>query len=68
MFVEAYVNITTGQVKTVWHDNYPTCWDSENDDKLHRCKGRLNDRKHLSSFEVWTGRHTSCHQAPKIYL
>jgi hypothetical protein len=31
MFVEAYVIITTGQVKTVWHDNYPTCWDSENE-------------------------------------
>ena len=29
MFVEAYVIITTGQVKTVWHDNYPTCWESE---------------------------------------
>jgi MFS family permease len=27
------------------------------DDKLHRYKGRLNDRKHLSNFEVWTGRH-----------
>jgi hypothetical protein len=31
MFVEAYVIITTGQVKTVWHDNYPTCWDAQND-------------------------------------
>jgi hypothetical protein len=31
MFVEAYVIITTGQVKTVWHDNYPECWDSEKD-------------------------------------
>ena len=31
MFVEAYVIITTGQVKTVWHDNYPTCWDMDND-------------------------------------
>jgi len=29
MFVEAYVIITTGQVKTVWHYNYPTCWDYE---------------------------------------
>ena len=26
------VIITTGQVKTVWHGNYPTyCWDSENE-------------------------------------
>lgn len=31
MFVEAYVIITTGQIKTVWHYNYPECWDSEND-------------------------------------
>lgn len=31
MFVEAYVIITTGQVKTVWHANYPECWDSHND-------------------------------------
>lgn len=31
MFVEAYVIITTGQVKTVWHANYPSCWDAEND-------------------------------------
>jgi hypothetical protein len=26
------------------------------DDKLHRCKGRLNDRKCLSNLKVWTGR------------
>lgn len=31
MFVEAYVIITTGQVKTVWHSNYPTCWDFSKD-------------------------------------
>lgn len=28
MFMEAYVIITTGQVKTIWHANYPTCWDA----------------------------------------
>ena len=27
MFIEAYVVITTGQVKTVWHRQYPTCWE-----------------------------------------
>lgn len=26
MFVEAYVIITTGQVKTIWHSQYPECW------------------------------------------
>ena len=31
MFVEAYVIITTGQVKTVWHNGYPECWDGTND-------------------------------------
>ena len=25
MFVEAYVIVTTGQVKTIWHDQYPEC-------------------------------------------
>jgi len=27
MFVEAYIIITTGQLKTLWHASYPTCWD-----------------------------------------
>lgn len=26
MFVEAYIIITTGQIKTVWHDQLPTCF------------------------------------------
>lgn len=26
MFVEAYIIITTGQVKLVWHATYPECW------------------------------------------
>jgi hypothetical protein len=26
MFVEAFVIITTGQVKTIWTSQYPTCW------------------------------------------
>jgi len=26
MFVEAYIIITTGQVKTIWASQYPTCW------------------------------------------
>jgi MFS family permease len=41
MFVEAYVIITTGQVKTVWHNGYPECWDSTSDqvcpDKIVCC-------------------------------
>jgi MFS family permease len=41
MFVEAYVIITTGQVKTVWHSGYPECWDNMNDqacpDKIVCC-------------------------------
>jgi MFS family permease len=31
MFVEAYVIITTGQIKTVWHEQYPTCWVPDSD-------------------------------------
>ena len=31
MFVEAYVIITTGQLKTIWHASYPTCWDGMNE-------------------------------------
>jgi hypothetical protein len=31
MFVEAYIIITTGQVKTVWHAAYPTCWEPTKD-------------------------------------
>lgn len=31
MFVEAYLIITTGQVKTVWYDQFPTCWKPEKD-------------------------------------
>jgi Sugar (and other) transporter len=27
MFVEAYVIITTGQIKTIWHSAYPTCFE-----------------------------------------
>jgi hypothetical protein len=27
MFVEAYVIITTGQIKTIWHAAYPACWE-----------------------------------------
>lgn len=26
MFVEALVIITTGQIKTIWHGEYPECW------------------------------------------
>jgi len=26
MFVEAYIVITTGQIKTIWHSQYPECW------------------------------------------
>jgi hypothetical protein len=26
MFMEAYVIITTGQIKSLWHAQYPTCW------------------------------------------
>lgn len=33
MFVEAYVIVTTGQVKTIWHDQYPECWGA--DDPQH---------------------------------
>jgi hypothetical protein len=31
MFMEAYVIISTGQIKTIWHAEYPECWDSESD-------------------------------------
>ena len=26
MFVEAFIIITTGQIKTIWHSGYPTCF------------------------------------------
>ena len=29
MFVEAYIIITTGQLKSIWHAMYPTCWSPE---------------------------------------
>lgn len=29
MFVEALVIITTGQIKTIWHAEFPECWDAE---------------------------------------
>ena len=27
MFVEAYIIITTGQIKSIWHVSYPECWE-----------------------------------------
>eukprot|EP00751_Fragilariopsis_kerguelensis_P011747 CAMPEP_0170774688 /NCGR_PEP_ID=MMETSP0733-20121128/10109_1 /TAXON_ID=186038 /ORGANISM="Fragilariopsis kerguelensis, Strain L26-C5" /LENGTH=712 /DNA_ID=CAMNT_0011117297 /DNA_START=70 /DNA_END=2208 /DNA_ORIENTATION=+ len=42
MFVEAYIIITTGQLKTIWHAMYPACW-SEDDNvacpNLIKCCG-----------------------------
>ncbi|CAB9499157.1 Probable inorganic phosphate transporter 1 [Seminavis robusta] len=34
MFVEAYIIITTGQIKTIWRDQYPECWMA---DKAQHC-------------------------------
>lgn len=31
MFVEAYLIITTGQIKSIWHAAYPTCWEPEDE-------------------------------------
>ena len=31
MFVEAYLIITTGQIKSIWHAAYPTCWEPHKD-------------------------------------
>ncbi|MGK3737541.1 MAG: hypothetical protein ACI8RD_009261 [Bacillariaceae sp.] len=31
MFIEAYIIITTGQIKTLWHDAYPACFMSSHD-------------------------------------
>ena len=31
MFVEAYLIITTGQIKSIWHAAYPTCWEPDKD-------------------------------------
>jgi len=31
MFTEAFVIITTGQIKSIWHAEYPTCWDAAHD-------------------------------------
>jgi hypothetical protein len=28
MFINQYVKITTGQIKTTWENQYPTCWGS----------------------------------------
>jgi hypothetical protein len=38
MFIEAYMIITTGQVKTVWIDQYPACW---RPDKDQACPGQI---------------------------
>jgi MFS family permease len=38
MFVEAFVIITTGQIKTIWHAEYPECWDSE---KAQHCPNNI---------------------------
>ena len=38
IFVEAFVIITTGQIKSIWHAQYPTCWDHEND---QHCPNRI---------------------------
>ena len=41
MFVEAYIIITTGQIKTVWHSAYPTCFLADTDQlcpqNIHCC-------------------------------
>jgi len=29
MYVEAFVIITTGQIKTIWHGEYPECWEPD---------------------------------------
>eukprot|EP00536_Pseudo-nitzschia_multiseries_P005239 jgi/Psemu1/190009/e_gw1.95.99.1 len=42
MFVEAYIIITTGQVKLVWHATYPECWIPDEDQQCPqniRCCG-----------------------------
>ncbi len=42
MFVEAFIIITTGQIKTVWHDAYPTCFVPDEDvvcPNLIQCNG-----------------------------
>jgi hypothetical protein len=31
MFVEAFIVITTGQIKTIWHGQYPECWIPDDD-------------------------------------
>lgn len=31
MFVEAFLIITTGQIKTIWHAQYPECWVPDED-------------------------------------
>ena len=38
MFVEAFVIITTGQIKSIWHAQYPTCWEY---DKDQACPNRI---------------------------
>ena len=38
IFVEAFVIITTGQIKSIWHAQYPTCWDHE---KAQACPDRI---------------------------
>jgi MFS family permease len=46
MFVEAYVIITTGQIKTVWHAAYPECFEPANKmtcpNQIHCCDSFAN--------------------------
>jgi len=38
MLIEAFVIITTGQIKTVWHHQYPECWEH---DKEQPCPANI---------------------------
>ena len=41
MFVQSYVIITTGQIKTVWHDQYSTCWRQLQENNVATCPNNI---------------------------
>jgi len=66
MFVNAYVIITTGQIKTVWHHEYPTCW-GPNENQMCpyniQCEG-LFPNTPTEGENGWTPNPDLCNPSP----
>ena len=56
MFVEAYIIITTGQIKTIWHAAYPTCFTPDEDmncPNLIQCCGLFPNTPEDTCGQSW---------------